>query len=101
MSEERLQMIKKMLENNPDDSFLNYAAALEYNKRGMTDKAMELLNGIVAMIPFSNVTRPKSWFLAEKRASSRQSIDTWPSLPIVYPFGSSTGQTTFASGFPS
>lgn len=43
MSEERLDMIRKMLEENPEDAFLNYAAALEYKKRNMTDEAIATL----------------------------------------------------------
>lgn len=32
MHNERLRLIKEMLETNPDDSFLKYAAALEYER---------------------------------------------------------------------
>ena len=43
----RLELIEEMLHKNPKDSFLNYAAALEYNKRGEDNKAVELLERII------------------------------------------------------
>ena len=47
MSEERLQMIEDMLKKNPEDAFLNYAAALEYRKRGMLSEAVKLFEGLI------------------------------------------------------
>ncbi|MGB0404187.1 MAG: tetratricopeptide repeat protein, partial [Salibacteraceae bacterium] len=41
----------EMLSTNSSDPFLNYAAALEYNKLGNTKKAIELLVGVVAKNP--------------------------------------------------
>lgn len=43
MNSERFKLIKDMLENNPGDSFLKYAAALEYKKSGDIVKAIQLL----------------------------------------------------------
>ena len=40
MTNERLKLIKEMLETNPDDSFLKYAAALEYEKDGNRKQAI-------------------------------------------------------------
>lgn len=40
-----------MLGSNSKDPFLNYAAALEYNKFGDKDKAIALLEGIVKFDP--------------------------------------------------
>ena len=36
-------MIEKMLKENPTDSFLNYAAALEFNKNGNKTQAIEVI----------------------------------------------------------
>ncbi len=43
----RLQKIEEMLREDPNDSFLQYAAALEYEKSGNTDKAIQLLNELL------------------------------------------------------
>lgn len=37
-----------MLEKNPNDSFLNYAAALEFKKNGKIDSAIDLLEKLIA-----------------------------------------------------
>ena len=39
MTNDRLKLIKEMLETNPDDSFLKYAAALEYETDGKIKKS--------------------------------------------------------------
>jgi len=49
--EERLAQIEAMLESNPNDSFLIYAAGLEYSKRGMDSKAIELLKKVLEVDP--------------------------------------------------
>ncbi len=48
---ERLQMIEAMLAQNPNDSFLNYAAALELRKRGELDRATTLLEQLTEKDP--------------------------------------------------
>lgn len=49
MSEpDRIQQIRKMLEENPDDSFLQYAAALEMQKGGELDTAVKLMEDLLA-----------------------------------------------------
>lgn len=49
--EERLKSIEKMLESNSNDSFLNYAAALEYHKFGQMDKSIKLLEKLIKQDP--------------------------------------------------
>lgn len=44
----RLEQLKKMLETEPDDSFLNYALALEYAGANDIPKAIELMESIIA-----------------------------------------------------
>jgi tetratricopeptide (TPR) repeat protein len=45
--ESRLEQLKKMLETEPDDSFLNYALALEYAKANDLKKAIRLIEAII------------------------------------------------------
>jgi tetratricopeptide (TPR) repeat protein len=44
---ERLELVLSMLEKNPDDTFLNYAAALEFKKHGKTEKSIEILTKLI------------------------------------------------------
>ena len=44
---DRFGLIKDMLKQNPEDSFLNYAAALEYKKKGESEKAIELIEALL------------------------------------------------------
>lgn len=48
---DRLALIEEMLDSNPKDSFLNYAAALEYKKVGEFTKAIGLLKHIISYDP--------------------------------------------------
>lgn len=47
MSSQRIYQLKEMLKNEPDDSFLNYALALEYAKAGDPKKAIELIEALL------------------------------------------------------
>ena len=47
MTTSRLQHIQEMLKNEPEDSFLNYALALEYAKTGDVKKAIELIEKLL------------------------------------------------------
>lgn len=51
MKEDRLKSIEKMLDKNKSDSFLNYAAALEYHKFGNIQKAISLLSDLIKNDP--------------------------------------------------
>lgn len=44
----RIEQLKKMLETEPDDSFLNYALALEYAKINDLGKAIGLIEAIIS-----------------------------------------------------
>ena len=44
-------MIEKMLEENPTDSFLNYAAALEFNKNGNKTQAINVICKVLSNDP--------------------------------------------------
>ena len=43
----RIEQLKQMLETEPDDSFLNYALALEYGKSNELEKAIRLIEKII------------------------------------------------------
>lgn len=47
MMDSRLEQLKKMLEAEPDDSFLNYALALEYAKANNLNRAIQLIEEII------------------------------------------------------
>ncbi len=47
MVSSRLQTLQEMLLNEPYDSFLNYALALEYAKLNDLDKAVDLIEAIL------------------------------------------------------
>lgn len=47
MHNERLKLIKEMLETNPNDSFLKYAAALEYEKDGDRKSAISVIQKLL------------------------------------------------------
>ncbi|MGQ0827447.1 MAG: tetratricopeptide repeat protein [Bacteroidota bacterium] len=47
MTNPRLQQIQEMLKNEPKDSFLNYALALEYAKAQDLPKAIELIESLL------------------------------------------------------
>lgn len=48
---DRIKLIEEMLSTNSEDPFLNYAAALEYNKLGEKRKSIKILEGIVKRSP--------------------------------------------------
>jgi tetratricopeptide (TPR) repeat protein len=48
MQHDRLKLIKEMLRTNPEDSFLKYAAALEYEKEGKNKEAIALIEDLLA-----------------------------------------------------
>ena len=45
---DRMQQIQKMLEENPGDTFLQYAAALELKKSGELSEAVKFMEDILA-----------------------------------------------------
>lgn len=51
MSNYRLDLIAEMLQKNPDDTFLNYAAALERKKNGEPRKAIKIFKKIIDTDP--------------------------------------------------
>jgi Tfp pilus assembly protein PilF len=48
VSNERLEKLQKMLERDPNDTFLIYGIALEYKKLGDAKQAIEYLDRVIA-----------------------------------------------------
>lgn len=48
---DRLEEIKKMMKTDPNDSFLTYALALEYEKIGDIDKAISIIEELIKTDP--------------------------------------------------
>ncbi|MDX2002605.1 MAG: hypothetical protein SFW35_09235 [Chitinophagales bacterium] len=51
MAASRLEQLKKMLSDNPDDAFLQYAMAKELEKAGFTNEAIEALEFLIKSQP--------------------------------------------------
>lgn len=51
MSEDRLQQIRTLLAEEPEDAFLRYAMALELRKRGQQQEAMDVLEALLREDP--------------------------------------------------
>lgn len=47
MTNKRIELLLEMLDNTPDDTFLNYALALEYAKEERTQEAIKLLEKLI------------------------------------------------------
>ncbi len=43
----RLEQLQEMIKNEPNDSFLNYALALEYAKKNELKKAIEIIEAVI------------------------------------------------------
>jgi Tfp pilus assembly protein PilF len=51
MNKSRQQLLEGMLENEPDDAFLNYAIALEFVKNNQVEKAIHILEKVISVHP--------------------------------------------------
>jgi tetratricopeptide (TPR) repeat protein len=51
MSNDRIVLIKQMLDKNPEDSFLRYAVALEFKKNGDVEKSINYLEELIKKDP--------------------------------------------------
>jgi predicted Zn-dependent protease len=51
MADTRREKLQAMLENDPDDQFLRYALAMEWDKEGATDPSLELLTRLTCDDP--------------------------------------------------
>ncbi len=51
MEIDRLELIEEMRKKNPNDSFLAYAAALEYQKKGKNTRAISIIEELLKRDP--------------------------------------------------
>jgi len=77
MSNNRLDMITEMLVKNPEDTFLNYAAALEHKKRNKPKKAITIFKKIVNMDPDYLATYYQLGKLLEEVGKTEEAIEVY------------------------
>ena len=77
MSNTRLDQILKMLETHPNDPFLHYATALEYEKLEQYEQAIEILEKLVIEQPDYLPTYFKTGQLQEVIANTERSIELY------------------------
>ncbi len=77
MTTNRLELIAEMLEKNPNDTFLNYAAALEYKKDKDPAKAKKLLNRIMEQDPEYLATYYQLGKLLEEEGKNEKAIEVY------------------------
>lgn len=77
MSNNRLDMITEMLVKNPDDTFLNYAAALENKKRNKPKKAISIFKKIVNMDPDYLATYYQLGKLLEEVGKTEEAVEVY------------------------
>lgn len=77
MSINRLEMITEMLVKNPDDTFLNYAAALEHKKRNKPKKAITIFKKIVNQDPDYLATYYQLGKLLEEVGKTEEAVEVY------------------------
>lgn len=77
MSSDRLKLIKEMLETNPDDSFLQYAAAIEYENLGNRKTAIETIKKLLDRDPAYLGAYYKLGKLLEQDGKEKEAIKTY------------------------
>ena len=77
MSNTRLDQILKMLENHPNDPFLHYASALEYEKLEQFEQAIAILERLVIEQPDYLPTYFKTGQLYEVVANTERAIELY------------------------
>lgn len=83
MSINRLDMITEMLVKNPDDTFLNYAAALENKKRNKPKKAISIFKKIVNQDPDYLSTYYQLGKLLEEVGKTEEAIEVYKSGRVL------------------
>lgn len=75
--QDRLKMIETMLETNPKDSFLHYAAALEHKSNGDIVSAVKILKSIIKNDPDYLASYYQLGKLLEDRSKFEEAIDVY------------------------
>ncbi len=73
----RQELIAEMLEKNPDDTFLNYAAALEYRKDKEPKKAIAIFKKIIDIDPHYLATYYQLGKLLEDAGKPKEAIEVY------------------------
>ncbi len=74
-----MEMITEMLQKNPDDTFLNYAAALEHKKDKKPRKAIKIFKKIVSQDPDYLATYYQLGKLLEEVGKTEEAIEVYTS----------------------
>ncbi|MCC6601078.1 MAG: hypothetical protein IT223_10450 [Crocinitomicaceae bacterium] len=77
MTQDRLKMIETMLETNPKDSFLHYAASLEHQRNGDVSQAIKTLKGIIKNDPEYLASYYQLGKMLEHKGKSEEAIDIY------------------------
>lgn len=77
MSTNRMEMITEMLVKNPNDTFLNYAAALEHKKNNEIKKAIRIFKKIVSQDPEYLATYYQLGKLLEEVGKTKEAIEVY------------------------
>ena len=77
MSNTRLDQILKMLETHPNDPFLHYASALEYEKLEQYQKAIVILEKLLIEQPEYLPTYFKTGQLCELEGNNERAIELY------------------------
>lgn len=79
MAQDRLKMIESMLETNPKDSFLQYAAALEYQKNGDINGAIKSIQKLIKNDPEYLASYYQLGKLLEEKGKTAEAISIYKS----------------------
>lgn len=79
MSEQRIELIKEMLDKNPSDSYLRYAFAMEHMGKGEKDVALKELQTLIKMDKTHVETYPILGRLLEEKGQTKKAIDLYKS----------------------
>lgn len=74
---ERIEQIKELLSESPEDSFLQYALSLEYDKSGDLKKAISVLENLLKQNEEYLGAYYKLGELYEKIENEDQAVDTY------------------------
>lgn len=67
----RLEQLKQMLQDDPEDAFLRYGLAMEYRKAGEQSESLELLAGLMKDEP----PHVPSFLMAAQQMVEQEEID--------------------------
>ena len=79
MMQDRLKMIETMLETNPKDSFLHYAAALEHQKNGEIISAIKIIQKIIKNDPEYLASYYQLGKMLEERNKVEEAVEVYKS----------------------